>query len=181
MELTPAELTILGLVIERPSHGYDLERVIEQRGIREWTELGFSSIYYILNKLQAKGYVESSAGRSSKSRRIYTATAAGRRSATDAAIAALSEAAPLRPPILTGLANLPLLTHRQATAAFRRRRRQLNQRIQAVEATRQAQQPLPPFVESIFSYSLSLMQAEMQWLDTASPIRTIVRHPDVDA
>lgn len=172
MDLTPAELTILGLVIEQPSHGYDLERVIEQRGIREWTDLGFSSIYYILNKLQAKGCVESSAGRSSKSRRVYTATPAGRQSATEAAIAALSEAIPLRPPILTGLANLPLLTNKQVTSALMQRRRQLNQRIQAVEATRQAQRPLPPFVESIFSYSLSLLQAERQWLDTASPTGT---------
>lgn len=178
MDLTPAELTILGLVIEQPSHGYDLERVIEQRGIREWTDLGFSSIYYILNKLQAKEYVESNAGPSSKSRRVYTATPAGRQSATEAAIAALSKATPLHPPILTGLANLPLLTKGQVTSAFRQRRRQLNQRIQAVEATRQAQRPLPLFVESIFSYSLSLLQAERQWLDTASPAGT--RHDTED-
>jgi DNA-binding PadR family transcriptional regulator len=177
MDLTPAELTILGLVIEQPRHGYDLERVIEERGIRDWTDLGFSSIYYILNKLQAKGYVESGAGPSSKSRRVYTATPAGRQSATEAAIAAISEARPLRPPILTGLANLPLLTRKQVTSALGRRRQQLDQRIQSVEAARQAQQPLPSFVESIFSYSLGLLQAERQWLDTASPIGT---HSDTE-
>jgi hypothetical protein len=36
-------------------------------------------------------------------------------------------------------------------------------------------------VDFFFSYSVSLMQAERQWLDTAIPIRTIVRHPAVDA
>ncbi|MEP7021081.1 MAG: PadR family transcriptional regulator [Pseudonocardiales bacterium] len=169
MDLTPAELTVLGLVIEQPRHGYELERVIEHRGIREWTDVGFSSIYYVLNKLQAKGSVESSAGPSRRSRRVYTATAAGRQSAAEAAIAALSEATPLHPPMLIGLANLPLLTKRQVTSALRQRRQQLDQRIEAVEATRQAQRPLPPFVESIFSYSLSLLLAERQWLDTASP------------
>ena len=42
--LTPAELTILGLLEEQPRHGYELEQVIEERGIRQWTALGFSSI-----------------------------------------------------------------------------------------------------------------------------------------
>jgi DNA-binding PadR family transcriptional regulator len=172
MDLTPAELTILGLVIERPSHGYDLERVIEERGIREWTELGFSSIYYLLNKLQARGYVESEAGPSSRSRRIYASTAAGRQSAAKAATAAIRDATPLRPPLLVGLANLPLLTDRQITAALDKRRQQLDQRIRSIDATRRAQQPLPPFVESIFSYSLSLLRAERQWLDTSSPTGT---------
>nr|MBA3799931.1 PadR family transcriptional regulator [Geodermatophilaceae bacterium] len=46
MDLTPSELTVLGLIVERPRHGYDLEQVIEQRGIRQWTDIGFSSIYY---------------------------------------------------------------------------------------------------------------------------------------
>lgn len=172
MDLTPAELTILGLIIERPSHGYDLERVIEERGIREWTDLGFSSIYYVLSKLQAKGYVESDAAPPGKSRRVYAATAAGRRSAADAAIAAISDATPLRPPLLIGLANLPLLTNRQVASALNERRQQLDQRIRSIDAARRAQQPLPPFVESIFSYSLSLLQAERQWLDTSSPAGT---------
>ncbi|WP_188987980.1 PadR family transcriptional regulator [Saccharopolyspora thermophila] len=178
MDLTPAELTILGLVIERPRHGYDLERVIEERGIRAWTELGFSSIYYVLNKLQAKGYVAAEPGRSSRSRRVYTATAAGRQSATQAVIAAISDVTPLRPPLLAGLANLPLLTNSQVAAALDERREQLDQRIRSVQAARQAQQPLPPFVESIFEYSLSLLQAERQWLDTSSPTGT--RHDAED-
>lgn len=42
--LTDGELTVLGLLAEAPRHGYELDRVIEQRGIREWTTLGFSSI-----------------------------------------------------------------------------------------------------------------------------------------
>lgn len=172
MELTQAELTILGLVIERPRHGYDLERVIEERGIREWTELGFSSIYYVLNKLQGKGYVTSEAGPSRRSKRVYEATAAGRRSATEATIAAISDVTPLRPELLVGLANLPLLAGRQVTAALDERRRQLDERIRSVDATRRAQQPLPPFVESIFSYSLSLLRAEREWLDTSGPIGT---------
>lgn len=169
MDLTPAELTVLGLLIERPSHGYDIERVVEERGIRQWADLGFSSIYYLLNKLQAKGCVESEPGPSSRSRRVYSATERGRRAAVEAAVAAIGDPAPLHPPLLVGLANLPLLTGEQVAAAFDERRRRLDERIRSVEAARRAQGPLPPFVDSIFTYSLSLLKAERQWLDESGP------------
>ena len=55
MTLTNAELAILSLVAETPRHGYEIEQVIERRGMREWTEVGFSSIYYLLKKLETDG------------------------------------------------------------------------------------------------------------------------------
>ena len=53
--MTNAELAILSLVAEEPRHGYDIEQVIEARGMRDWTEIGFSSIYYLLKKLEKSG------------------------------------------------------------------------------------------------------------------------------
>ena len=55
--MTNAELAILSLVAEQPRHGYEIESVIEQRGMRAWTEIGFSSIYYILKKLEKAGLI----------------------------------------------------------------------------------------------------------------------------
>ena len=57
--MTNAELAILSLIAERPRHGYDIEQVIEARGMREWTEIGFSSIYYLLKKLEKEGMITS--------------------------------------------------------------------------------------------------------------------------
>ncbi|MFL7891509.1 MAG: PadR family transcriptional regulator, partial [Anaerolineales bacterium] len=48
--MTNAELAILSLIAEQPRHGYDIEQAIVARGMRDWTEIGFSSIYYLLNK-----------------------------------------------------------------------------------------------------------------------------------
>ena len=56
-DLTDAELLLLGLVAEMPRHGYELDQVIEERGMREWTQIGFSSIYFVLGKLQKLGLV----------------------------------------------------------------------------------------------------------------------------
>ena len=45
--MTNAELAILSLIAEQPRHGYQIDQVIQERGMREWTEVGFSSIYYL--------------------------------------------------------------------------------------------------------------------------------------
>jgi DNA-binding PadR family transcriptional regulator len=60
--MTNAELAILSLVDERPRHGYEVEQVIEERGMREWTEIGFSSIYYLLKKLEREGQTRGQLG-----------------------------------------------------------------------------------------------------------------------
>lgn len=57
-DLTPAEVTILGLLVEQPRDGYQLPGVITERGMRDSTEIGFSSIYYLLAKLSDRGLAE---------------------------------------------------------------------------------------------------------------------------
>ena len=172
MELTPAELTILGLVIEYPQHGYDLEQVIQQRGIRQWTDIGFSSIYYLLTKLEQRGLLHvPEAPAAAKSRRVFHATAEGRRVAAATALALLAEARPVPHPMLVGLANLPLLSARQYARALRTRLAQVDARIAAVRAAEKAQKAqqahaFPLAAREVFSYSLSLMEAERQWLAT---------------
>jgi DNA-binding PadR family transcriptional regulator len=165
VELTPAELTVLGLVIERPQHGYDLEQVIEQRGIRQWTDIGFSSIYYLLTKLEQRGLLHvPEAPAAAKSRRVFHATTEGRRVAAGNALALIAEARPTPHPMLVGVANLSILTAQQYEQALRTRLAQLEARIAAVQAAQQAQAPLPLAAREVFSYALSLMDAERQWL-----------------
>ncbi len=168
MELTPAELTVLGLVIERPQHGYDLEQVIERRGIRQWTDIGFSSIYYLLAKVERRGLVEvPDAPAAAKSRRVFHATDAGRDVAARTTRALVEEPRPVPHPLLVGLANLPLLSGDEYAQALLARLARLEGRIAGIEAAQQAQaaqSPLPLPAREVFSYSLSLLEAERQWL-----------------
>ena len=46
------EAAILGLLCENPLYGYTIEKIIEERGMRHWTDIGFSSIYYVLKRLE---------------------------------------------------------------------------------------------------------------------------------
>ncbi|PSL03558.1 PadR family transcriptional regulator [Haloactinopolyspora alba] len=165
MELTPAELTVLGLVIERPQHGYDLEQVIERRGVRQWTDIGFSSIYYLLAKLEKRGLLHvPAAPAAAKSRRVFHATAAGKEVAAREALALITTPRPAAHPLLVGLANLPLLPEREYAQALRARLAQIEARVAEVQAARRAQRPLPLPAREVFSYSLSLLEAERQWL-----------------
>ncbi len=45
------EVAILGLLKAVSLYVHENEKIIEDRNMRYWTKMGFSSIYYILNNL----------------------------------------------------------------------------------------------------------------------------------
>ena len=166
--MTNAELAILGLIAETPRHGYEIERTIEERGMREWTEIGFSSIYYVLNKLEKNGLIESSRHPSEKRgpvRRVYRITAEGFAALRAATLEALSEPQTCRPPVLLGVAHLPVASPEEALAALRSYRGKLEERRAHVTARLEAQRPLPDHLEMLFGYSLTMIEAEVKWVE----------------
>jgi DNA-binding PadR family transcriptional regulator len=168
--MTNAELAILSLITETPRHGYELEQIIEARGMRDWTEIGFSSIYYLLKKLEEKGLVESEltpTGGRGKARRIYTTTESGRASLLASTQEALSQPQPTYPAILLGLANLPVLSQIQAQSALETYQANLAEKLEEVTAKLEAQRPLPTHVELLFEHSLHMLAAEKVWVEDA--------------
>jgi DNA-binding PadR family transcriptional regulator len=166
VDLTPAELTLLGLLVEKPRHGYELEEVITARGMREWTEIGFSSIYYLLTKLRDKGLV-ADAGDAvhAKARKVFAPTPDGFRACAEAAEQAIATLRPVFPPVLVGLANQPAIPPARLREALGRRAAALAEKITEVRAAA-ARQELPPFARAIFDYSLAQLEAEHAWLRT---------------
>lgn len=166
--MTNAELAILSLIAETPRHGYEIEQTIEARGMREWTEIGFSSIYYLLKKLEKKKLVESqlipTQGRGSE-RRVYQITAEGRAALKKATLKALSQPKQNYPSILLGIANLPLISQEQSLGALRSYRKELAERLEHVAARAESQRPLPDHVEMLFDYSLMTLEAEKNWVE----------------
>ncbi|MGW4057944.1 PadR family transcriptional regulator [Amycolatopsis sp. NPDC004747] len=165
--LTDAELTVLGLVAERPRHGYELDEVVSERGMRDWTALGFSSIYYVLGKLRDKGLVAEVEGERAhaKAKKTFTATEAGRKACAAAAEAAVAELRPVHPPVLVGLANSPAVPPARLAAALARRAEAVEERLADVRRAATAQEHAPPFVRAIFDYSIAQLEAEARWLE----------------
>lgn len=164
--LTDAELLVLGLVAEMPRHGYELEQVIEHRAMREWTEIGFSSIYFVLGKLEAKGFVSAKrAGETNiKARKIYSVTKAGRVALRDQTVSALSTIRPTYSSVLLGMLNWPALDRDEALGALETRRQDLESEQDRLRDLQAAQQPLPDYVEALFEHSIGQLSAEAKWV-----------------
>ncbi len=73
-------LVILGVLRQRPLHGYEIKQIIEEH-MGDWTSIAFGSIYFALDRLATEGMIEKVAteqeGRR-PSRNVYEITAAGR-------------------------------------------------------------------------------------------------------
>lgn len=165
--MTNAELAILTLVAEQPRHGYQIERVIEQRGMREWTEVGFSSIYYLLKKLEKRKMIEGQTEDAERglARKVYRVTQAGVEGLHTAMIEALSEPQPRYSSFSLGLGNLPAIPSDEAIGALDQYRRNLASRLKNVRGRWKAQQPLPYFVNAQFNYSITMLTAELMWVE----------------
>lgn len=167
--MTNAELAILSLIAEKPRHGYEIEQVIEERGMREWTEVGFSSIYYVLKKLESAGLLhgrlQQQIGRG-PARKIYTMTDEGHLAWHEAALEALSTPQRCYLPFQLGLANLPGLSTKESVTAISQYRDKLAQHRDHVHARRQEEGTAPTLhIRAMFDLSLALIEAELAWIE----------------
>lgn len=166
--MTNAELAILSLVAEQARHGYEIEELIAQRGMREWTEVGFSSIYYLLKKLEKAEHIISHLEETPNgpARKVYTATESGMAHLREAVLQALSTPQPSYPPIQMGLANLPLLRPSEIKMALKQHLEALTSEIERLKNAGVSQPDAPYFVHAMFDYSISMLHAQMDWIQS---------------
>jgi DNA-binding PadR family transcriptional regulator len=164
-DLKNAELAVLSLVAEKDMHGYEMESRIAERGMREWTEIGFSSIYRTLGALARRGLVESSlvpAPGKGAARRVYHITAAGRRTYLRGVRSALAEPLRLFPLLQQGLAGLPAVAPAAAAADLELYARSLGERRAGVQAKGRGANPF--HVQAMFDYSDRMIGAEQEFV-----------------
>jgi DNA-binding PadR family transcriptional regulator len=167
-KITNAELAILSLVAEGPVHGYQIEQIINERGMREWTEIGFSSIYYLLNKMEKKGWIVSqmkNAVRQGPSRRVFTITPTGLQTCKRETLAALSEPRVSPSHFQMGLANLPLLEKSEILNAMKHYEELLIRKNKELENKKIGYgNDIPKNVKALFDHSLRSIEAELAWV-----------------
>lgn len=170
--MTNSELAILGLVVERPRHGYDIERVIEERNMRNWTEIGFSSIYYVLKKLERSGLVTSelcTEGSGGPKRRVYSATGTGRKAWRAESLDALARPQGSHTGFLLGLAALPALETGEVVSALEDHAARLERRRERMHEAWEGSGPATPkHALAMFEYGEALINAELAWVRGAA-------------
>ena len=168
MEITNKELAVLGLVFEEPKYGYQIEQDIEKRGMREWTEIGFSSIYYILNKLEEKKWLESHKDFDEKHlpRKVYHITQKGFDLYKKEILQRLRSPRPQSADFNLALGSLSILPPSEAIQAIRDYQTSLQSQINKVEFKWDVDShgPMPAHVNLLFEHSLHIMKAELEWL-----------------
>lgn len=164
-KFSDSELLILGLIAEMPRHGYELEQVIEKRVMREWTRIGFSSIYYVLGKLEKKGLVQADHPESVKARKLYKLTETGQKVLIDQTLAALVTVQPTHPSLLLGMINLSVLSREQVLGALKIRKDSVAEEIKRIEEIHFNQQPLPDYVDAIFEFTIGQLISESNWIN----------------
>jgi DNA-binding PadR family transcriptional regulator len=78
--ITKIDLLLLGLLLDRPMHGYELFQQIQAEGIDAWFNVSMAGVYYSLGKLRDQGLVAESRQRGARSPRksVYRLTDEGR-------------------------------------------------------------------------------------------------------
>ncbi len=106
------ESVVLGLICEKPLYGYEIDKIIDERNMRNWTEIAFSSVYYVLKKLEKKkliiGKIKSVKGKPSQ--KIFSVTPDGKKVMKDKVKELISEMERLITRFDLGLLNLNLLS-----------------------------------------------------------------------
>ena len=158
----------MSLLAEKPMHGYQIEQIIEERGMREWTNIGFSSIYYILEKLRKIGWLESvleyGEGKG-PARQIYSLTNTGRDVWKKTAICTLSYPCRSNNNFQLGLSNLLLLEKEQIMFALEKCVKELEQKYkQLLEKLADYGENLPWNASAMFDLSLTQIKTEMDWV-----------------
>ena len=171
--MTDAELTILSLVAEGPQYGYEIQHTIDDRGLREWLTIGFSSIYYILNKLERQNMVTSEmrADGQTPAHKMYRITDGGRGILQTSISELLRQPRAFGTGFELGLANLTVLKPRQVYKVLSDHHVDLKLRLEAVASSwirHQAEdsEPIAEHIWALYTHSIALMKAELEWLES---------------
>ena len=83
--LTTADLVVLGLLAERPMHGYELVQEYERQEVRDWAAVSRPHVYYALQKLAALALLVPAGNSATRGRRriVFTLSEAGQKALAD--------------------------------------------------------------------------------------------------
>ena len=170
-ESTTPDLVVLALLAERPMHGYELNRELERREVRDWAGISRPQVYYSLHKLKRARLIEPAGPRSRKGsikRQVFSLTEAGRGALSDALERPSWATQRIPPPFLTWLALSPHARAGVASRQLQRRREFLLAEVEKERATlaaiRKDSGPMVQVAALMVDLTIRHMEVELDWL-----------------
>ncbi|MGC9516435.1 MAG: PadR family transcriptional regulator [Methanomicrobiales archaeon] len=163
------EAAILGILYEHHHYAYRIEQIINKRGMGNWADIGFSSIYYVLKRLQEKKLVESELRtvEGKPSRKVYHITNEGRRAMEEKIKNVLSVNKKQISPFDLGMANIDIIDPEAALKCLENYLKSTDERIESLEKliAWHENEKSPFNVIALFSRPLALLKAEKIWVN----------------
>ncbi len=167
--VTNAEAALLGLLIEGPTYPYQIEKEVECRDMRRWTDLSMSSIYKLMSKLESKGYVQSKSEISpdNRTRKVISLTEEGRDCLTKHLAFILNEPEKLKYQIDIGINYLHALPKKDAILCLKEYREKLIDQIDSCHALELflCKINCPAYRREIARRPIYLHEAEIKWVE----------------
>ncbi|MBN1179024.1 MAG: DUF4388 domain-containing protein [Anaerolineae bacterium] len=165
--LTKNDLLVLGVLLDRPMHGYEISQYVKAEGVSHWFNISTAAIYYSLNKLHRQELISETRSRGGGTdKSVYHLTENGRREFFAGMEAALTSEEPeyfeydLGIFLLNKLPQERALTLLQKRIEFLRRHRDILS--QALDQERSSGSH--PLRMAILEHSAACVRLETEWL-----------------
>lgn len=170
-QISNVEFMLLALIHEHQKiSGYQLNRVVQERGYREWADIGTTSIYLGVKKLKQKGYVASATDRYKRGKGPkginYALTPDGLSVLTSEVEHGLAETRERDRRFDLALSALHILAPTEIFGAISRRKEQLSHVFELVRSQHDLQKAdMSLGGELIFRHSFTTLTGEIAFLD----------------
>ncbi len=169
MTITTAEAALLGLLTEGDKHPYQIEKDVQFRDMRFWTELSMSAIYKALVKLETLGYVESTTeiSEENRARKIYRITEDGISTFKDKLTELVAEPEHLRWQADVAFYNFDIFPKEQQLKLLSNYQTKLEEKITEYRAleTFLKEEGCSIYPQSISLRPIFMMQGEILWVE----------------
>jgi DNA-binding PadR family transcriptional regulator len=168
--ISNAETALLGLLSEKPMHPYQVEKEVQYRDMRFWTELSMSSIYKTLKKLEQKGLVmkKEETSPENRLRKLYSITAEGESLIRSRIRSLLAEPEHIRWRVDIGSYNCSLLPDVEIREALHEYKLALREKIAGYRKLEGFLQEIgcPLHRKAIAVRPVYLLEAEINWVNS---------------
>lgn len=157
------------LLSELPMHAYQIEKIVEERAMRFWTEISMSSIYKLLNKLSDEKLIlkRQRKGENGTTKNVFALSAAGRKELEKKVRELITEPEHTRWQVDLATSHLSVLTRSEAIACLERYREKL---VEGKEGYDRLEEYLVGENCPVYNLALAkrpryLLEGELRWID----------------
>lgn len=170
MSLSKVDLVLLGLLMEKPRHGYDIQQQIKNRHMENWAGISTPSIYQGLSRLEAKKALVSRSedNQLRPSRTVYEITDLGRAMVPRLVREALGGLESRSSNLMTGIGFSHLLDREGLVEELGNRKRQLVDHLDYSDQVLSELEEIkhcPVTADRIIDYFRRLIHMELEWID----------------